>query len=92
MASIGREEDGWARSAKDHQEWLRHFYHTHEGQEDVAHEFVNAGAPVTIKPVDRFLNDVKGLVKIFAAEAPPVIVLGSQNVFLVTCGFGDASG
>jgi hypothetical protein len=47
-----------------------HFYHRHEGQEDAVYELVNAGAPLTVKPADRFLSDSKALVKIFAVKAP----------------------
>jgi hypothetical protein len=45
-----------------------------------------------VKPVPRFLDDLKGLETMFSAKAPPVIVLRSLFVYEVTHGFGDASG
>jgi hypothetical protein len=89
---VGRESDGWARSAKDHREWMNVFYHTHQGQDDFVYEYMNAEAPLKVKPVPRFIDDLKGLFEIFSAEAPPIIVLRSLFVYMVVYGFGDASG
>jgi hypothetical protein len=89
---VGRESDGWARSDKDHREWMRHFLHTHEGEEEFIYDFINAEAPRTVKPVPRFLDDLGCLVQIFSSEAPPIIILRSKLVFMVIYGFGDASG
>jgi hypothetical protein len=71
---------------------VRQFLHTHEGEEEFIYDFINAGAPKSVKPVPRFLDDLVCLVKIFSSKVPPVIILRSKLVFMVVYGFGDASG
>jgi hypothetical protein len=53
---LGRETDGWARSDKDHREWMRHIYYFYKGQEDRIYEISNAGAPLTVPPVPQLMN------------------------------------
>ena len=89
---VGRDADGWARSDKEHREWVRHFYHTYRGQEDVIYELINAGAPLMVEPVTRMLDDLVCLEKIFEPEFPPRIILRATFIFLIIYGFGDASG
>ena len=89
---VNREKDGWARPEKEHRDWMQVFYHQHQGQEEFMWDFLNAGAPTTVKPVPRFIDDLKGLTKIFGAKVPPIIVLRSVFVYMVVYGFGDASG
>jgi hypothetical protein len=71
---------------------MRHFLHTHEGKEEFIYDFVVAEAPRTVKPVPRFVDDLDCLERIFSYKVPPVVVLRSRVVFMVICGFGDASG
>ena len=71
---------------------MRHFHRTCEGQEDLVCKFVNAGAPLFVKPVDRFISDLRALVKVFSVEVPPVIVLWLLSMFAVICGFREARG
>jgi hypothetical protein len=42
---LGRDSEGWARTDKEHREWMKHFYLTYEGQDDLIYEMVNSGAP-----------------------------------------------
>jgi hypothetical protein len=89
---LGRETGGWARSDKDHREWMHHFYHSYKGREDHLYEIVNAGAPLTVLPVPRLLDDLVFLQKFFEPTSPPMTILRADFIFLVVYGFGDASG
>ena len=89
---LGRDLEGWARTGKEYREWMTHFYHSHEGQNDQIYELLNAGAPKTVTPVPRFYDDLDTLVKLFKAPSPPEITIRSSSIFLVVYGFGDASG
>jgi hypothetical protein len=89
---LNREADGWACSEKEHREWLRVFHHTHEGDDEFIYDFMNAGAPPTVKPLPCFVDNLGGLVKIFSSRHPPVIILRPLAVFMIIYGFGDASG
>ena len=63
------------RPEKEHREWMKVFYHQHLGQEEFIFDYLNSGAPVTVKPVPRFIEGLKGLTKIFDAKVPMIIVL-----------------
>ena len=89
---MGRDAEGWAKTSKDHREWMRHFHHFYKGQDDLIYDIINAGAPVTVKPLQHFVDNLVCLVKIFSMDCPPTIVLRSLRVFLIIYGFGDASG
>jgi hypothetical protein len=64
---VGREEDGWARSDKDHREWIKVFCHNHQGEDYFIYDDMNDGAPLTVKPVPRFIDDFGGLMRIFGS-------------------------
>ena len=80
---VNQEQDGWVRPEKEHgEEWMKVFYHQQKGQDNFVFDYLNSGAPLTIKPVSRFIEDLKGLTKILGAKVPPIIAL--RSVFLST--------
>jgi hypothetical protein len=80
------------QSDKEHQEWMRHFYHTCKGQDYLIYDILNAGAPATVCPLPWFIDSIHCLVKIFDSASLPVIILRAVFIFLIVYDFGDASG
>ena len=69
---VNREQDNWVHPGKEHRaEWIQVFFHQHKGQDEFVFDYANSGAPLTLKPVPRFIEDLQGLVKIFLAKLTP---------------------
>ena len=49
-------------------------------------------APDCVKAVERLFGDVKALRELTSLNPPPLRLVRAMSLFLVICGFGDASG
>jgi hypothetical protein len=86
-----RADDGWKFSHKEARAWLEH--QAVDGMsEEARYELLHIGAPSTVKPVDRFFDDLVFLTRFFASETPPKVSIRAKSISMVVYGFGDASG
>ena len=67
---VNREQDCWVRPEKEHCKWMKVFYHQHKDQEEFMFDYLNSGAPVTVKPVPHFIEDLKGLTNLRWQSTP----------------------
>jgi hypothetical protein len=60
--------------------------------EETIYEILNVGAPGSVSPVPRLLQDLNFLTQFFERETPPKVLVRSVKLFMLIYGFGDASG